>query len=317
MHTPSSSSTASTRAPVWIALAFGYIYVVWGATYLAIHCALESMPPFLLAGSRFLLAGTMLLAALRLLHRERFHWGDAREWKDAAIVGTLLLVGGNGVVAWSQLFVPSSITALLFGSMPLWIILFDWLRPGGTMPTLRVCAGLLVGLVGVAVLMKPGAFEHTSPLLLWGEIALLLAACSWAAGGIYSRYVHAKGSPLLPMARQMIVGGVLLLAISYVHGDWRHFSFAQVRPVAWLGFGYLVVFGSLTGFTIYVWLMRVSTPAHVATISYANLLVAVALGWGVLHEPLTARLIVGGVIMVGSVVLVLKKPKEPAELIDE
>jgi drug/metabolite transporter (DMT)-like permease len=311
------SISVSAGSPFWRTVAFAYIYVAWGATYLAVHSAVETIPPFIMAGSRFLIAGLMLLALLRLLHRPTFHWGDAREWKDAVIVGTLLLVGGNGVVAWAQLVVPTSITALLFGSMPLWIILFDWLRPGGIAPSRRTCLGLALGMVGVVVLMHPSASGHTTSLMLTGEIALLLAACSWAAGGIYSRYVHAQGSPLLPMARQMIVGGTLLLAFSLLHGDWTHFSIRRVSAESWLGFGYLVIFGSLTGFTIYVWLMRVSTPARVATISYINLLVAVLLGWLILHEPMTPQLIAGGLITVTSVMLVLKKPREAAELIDE
>jgi len=317
--TTSPSSIALPKAPsvFWVTVAFVYIYVAWGATYLAVHEALESLPPFLFAGARFLIAGVVLLALLRLFRSADFHWGDAREWRDAGIVGILLLVTGNGVVAWSQQVVPSGLAALLFGSMPLWIILFDWIRPRGMAPSPRTFVGLAIGLVGVGVLVNPGAPGSALPGMFLGEIALLLAACSWAAGGIYSRYVHARGSVLLPMARQLIVGGGMLLLLATLHGDWNHFSPEKISIHAWLGFLYLVIFGSLTGFTIYVWLMRVSTPARVATISYVNILVAFLLGWWILREPMTWRLVIGAVITLSSVVLVLKKPKSVAEMIDE
>ncbi len=314
---PSSNRLLKGPSALWVTIAFAYVYVAWGATYLALHYALESMPPFILSGTRFFFSGTVLLALLRVVRSRDFHFGDVREWRDAAVVGTLLLVGGNGVVAWAQQYVPSGVTALLFGSMPLWIIVFDWIRPGGVAPSRRTCLGLGLGMVGVAVLVNPGALGVKSSLVLWGEIALLLAACSWAAGGIYSRHVHARGSAILPMARQMIAGGSVLLLLSTVRGDWNHFSFARMSMDSWLGWGYLVVFGSLLGFTIYVWLMRVSTPARVATISYMNLLVAFGLGWWVLREPMTLRLVIGAVITVASVVLVLKKPKSVDEIIDE
>jgi drug/metabolite transporter (DMT)-like permease len=315
MTPPRSRSTLHAISPFGLAVAFAYIYLAWGATYLAIHFALESLPPLLLAGSRFFIAGTILLTLLRLKRPGDFYWGNAREWRDAALVGFLLLVGGNGVVAWAQLVVPSSLTALLFGSMPFWIILFDWLRPGGTAPTGRTWAGLVLGAAGVCVLVHPASGgPGGSPYLLAGEIALLLAACSWAAGAVYSRHVQARGSLLLPMARQMIAGGTILLTASLIHHDWTGFRPGRVLLSAWLGFGYLVLFGSVLGFTIYVWLMRVSTPARVATISYANLLVAVVLGCGVLGEPFTARLFWGALITISAVVLVLQKPARPPDV---
>lgn len=219
----------------------------------------------------------------------------------------MLLVGGNGVVAWAQQYVPTSITALIFGSMPLCIILFDWIRPKGTVPSVRTWFGLALGFVGLCILIQPSAENPDTRMEIWGKLALVFAACSWSAGAIYSRHVHAKGSPLLPMARQMIAGGLVLLALSFAHQDWNHFNVVTVTLTAWLGFGYLVVFGSLLGFTAYVWLMRVSTPAHVSTISYVNLVVAVLLGWTLGGEPMTLHLWIGAGIIVGSVVLVLTK----------
>ena len=292
-----SSSTLHAPSSFWVTVAFVYMYVAWGVTYLAIHSAVQTIPPMIMAGSRILLAGTVMLAALRFSRAAEFHWGTAREWKDAAIVAMLLLVGGNGVQACCQRYVPTSVTSLLFGTIPLWIILFDWVRPNGTAPTRRTFWGLGLGFIGVGVLVNPhGSGAATSGSVFRYEILLLLAACSFAAGSVYSRYVQAGGSPLLPMARQMIVGGVVMLVFSLLHRDWNGFTLGSVSIESWLGFGYLVTFGSLLGFTLFVWLMRVSTPARVATISYVNLLVAVVLGWWLLHEPLTGRLVLGAAI---------------------
>jgi drug/metabolite transporter (DMT)-like permease len=301
---PTSTQTlVSTR----ITLAFIYVYIAWGATYMALHYALESLPPFLIVGGRFITAGVILLALLRFFQHGHFHWGSLREWRDALVVGTLLLVGGNGGVAWAQQYVTTSVAALIFGSMPLCIILFDWIRPQGTAPSVRTGIGLACGFVGLCILIKPSASSPDSPMELWGKLVLIFAACSWSAGAIYSRHVHAKGSPLLPMARQMISGGGVLLIISFFHDHWDRLSLAKVSLSSWLGFLYLVVFGSLFGFTAYVWLMRVSTPERVSTVSYVNLVVAVLLGLTLGGEPVTPRVVIGAGIIVGSVILVLKK----------
>jgi drug/metabolite transporter (DMT)-like permease len=307
MTTRSSTTRIPAHLATWVTVAFLYVYIAWGGTYMAVHYSLESLPPFLLAGCRFFVAGTVLLVLLRIFQEKTFHFGDLREWKDGLVIGTILLVGGNGCVAWAQQYVTTSVAALIFGSMPLCIIFFDWIRPQGTVPALRTCLGLALGFIGLCVLLQPSGDHARSSYETWGKLALVFAACSWSAGAIYSRHVHAKGSPLLPMARQMIGGGLVLLAISYPHGDWSHFSFVNVTAASWLGFGYLVIFGSLIGFTAYVWLMRVSTPERVSTISYVNLVVAVLLGWTLGREPMTLHIAIGAGIIVGSVVLVLKK----------
>jgi drug/metabolite transporter (DMT)-like permease len=318
--TPRSTKPPAARAPahltLWVTLAFLYVYIAWGGTYLAIHYALQSLPPFFIAGTRFVLAGAVLLGLLAVFQPRKFHLGDLREWRDASAVGALFLVGGNGLLAWAQQYVNTSNAALIFGTMPLCMILFDWIRPQGVAPSLRTGIGLALGFVGLCILIRPSGSSPDTQMEIVGKLALLFAACSWSAGAIYSRHVHAKGSPLLPMARQMIAGGALLLVISFFHGDFGTFSFAKVTMISWWGYIYLVVFGSLFGFTAYVWLMRVSTPAHVSTVSYANLVVAVLLGWTVGGEPMTTRMIVGAVIIVGSVVLVLKKKMADPALLE-
>jgi drug/metabolite transporter (DMT)-like permease len=300
------SSIPTRRLATWVTLAFAYIYLAWGVTYMAIHLALQSVPPFLLAGTRFFLAGWILLALVALFHRREFHWGTAGEWRDASVVGTILLLGGNGSVAWAQQYVNTSTAALVFGTIPLFIILCDWLRPGGVRPSLRTGLGLVMGFGGLCILIKPAPELHPSGMEIWGKGVLLLGAVAWAVGAIYSRSRHAQGSPLLPMARQMISGGAALLMASVLNGDWHHFSPARVTFASACGYVYLMIFGSLVGFTAYAWLMRVSTPERVSTIPYVNTVVAVSLGWAV-GEPMSLHIIIGAVIIVASVVIVLRK----------
>ena len=301
------NSGKQVQPSIWVLVAFIYVYIAWGATYMALHFALESFPPFLVAGFRHFIAGSMLLGLLAIFQRRSFHLGDWGEWRDALVVGTLLLLGGNGLVAWAQQYVTTSIAALIFGSMPLCIIFFDWIRPNGTRPTLRTCIGLALGFIGLCVLIKPSAASPDTHMETCGKLALVVAACSWSAGAIYSRHVHARGSPLLPMARQMISGGSGLIFVGSVRGEPARVHLETVTLGAWMGFFYLVVFGSLIGFTAYVWLMRVSTPERVSTISYVNIVIAVLLGWTVGGEPMTTHILIGAGIIIGSVVLVLKK----------
>jgi len=309
------NSKLPSRLATWITLAFIYIYLAWGATYLAMYYALASIPPFIIGGGRFLLAGAILFAFVAAFQRREFQFGTVREWRDSIVVGAMLLVGGNGSVIWSQQYVTTSETALIFGCMPLTIILCDWLRPGGVRPSLRTAIALAFGFVGLCILIKPSGAVPDTTMETWGKFVLLFAACSWSVGAIYSRHVHAQGSPLLPMARQMIAGGVMLFGVALVNGDYARFSFGQITALSWFGFLYLLVPGSLIGFTAYVWLLRVSTPERVSTISYVNLVVAVLLGWTIGHEPMTTRMVLGAGIIIGSVVLVLKKREVQREVV--
>jgi drug/metabolite transporter (DMT)-like permease len=307
---PGSKSQA-----VLITIAFLYIYIAWGCTYMAIHVALASIPPFPIVAVRFLIAGSVLLLLLRVLRAQEFFWGSPTEWRDAGLVALLLLGGGNGGLVWAQQYVTTSVSALIFGLVPLCIILFDWLRPGGNPPGARVAVGLLFGFLGLFILIKPAAGTAGTNMELWGKLVIFGAACSWALGAICSRYMRAaRGSPLLPMARQMILGGALFLIVATLHQDWRRFSWERITPASWLGFGYLVLFGSLLGYTTYVWLMRVTTPARAATIGYVNIVVAVLVGWTWGGEPMTLRILLGALVILGSVLLVLSK-KTPVAVV--
>ena len=301
----SSSSSFSTRSSCAVPLGFAFMYLAWGGTYLGVKFAIVDLPVFLLSGARFFLAGVLLLAGVVIFDRAEFRRGTLREWRDAAGIGLLLLVFGIGTGNWTQQYVSSSFAAMVFSGLPLWIVVIDWLRPGGRAPTRTVAAGLLLGFAGIAVILAPGTGSGSNPVHVGIGLLLVLASVSWAAGAVFSRHVRARGSALLATARQMIVAGAVLLLAGAIHGDVARLDLVTVRTSAWLGFGYLVVIGSLGGYPVYLWLMRTCPPAKAATIPYINLLVAVFLGWTLGHESITPRLLAGAALVLTSVALVL------------
>jgi len=282
--------------------AFAAVYVIWGSTYLGIRFAVESIPPFLMAGTRNLAAGLLLYA----FARARGGPAPSRvEWRNAVITGGLLLTLGNGGVTWAEQVIPSSVTALVVALTPLWMVLFDWLRPEGVRPRPFVIAGLAVGFLGVALLAR-GSGNHPGPAYNWGIAALLMASMSWAFGSIFNRQAHKLASPLLGVAMQMIAGGTLLLGVAAVRSEAAQFSFGRVTLLsagAWL---YLTALGSLVGYTCYVWLLHASTPARVATYAYVNPLIAVLLGCTIGHETFSHELFVAGVLIIAAVVLIVR-----------
>lgn len=291
-----------THPPAWLVVgAFAAVYSIWGSTYLGIRLAIDSMPPFLMAGARFLLAGCILYPVMRLGGAAR---PRAAHWRSAMIIGALLLLVGNGGVTWAQQTVPSGIAALMIAATPLWINLIEWLRPQGKRPALAVFAGLALGFVGVGLIVLSKDHTGQSVVSPAGAFALLLAPVCWACGSIYSRHAAQSGSALLNIAMQMICGGALMLAVGALAGEGRGFDFHQItRQSAW-AFVYLTLIGSLVGFTAYVWLLQVSTPARVSTYAYVNPLIAVFLGWAVLDEPLSHGVLFAGASIVSAVVLI-------------
>jgi len=290
-----------------ILAAFAAIYVLWGSTYLFIRFGVETIPPFLMAGTRHLMAGSLLLAWVWLRTGER---PRASQWLPAAIVGTLLLVGGNGGVTWAEQRVPSGLAALLVATMPLWLVLLDWLRPGGVRPRLGAALGLLLGFSGVALLVSPSRLNGAHVDLL-GAAILVLAALSWASGSLYSRHGKLGTSPLLAAAMQSLCGGALLAILGAVSGEWARLDLAQVSLRSALSLAYLVVFGSLLGFTAYIWLLRVTTPSRVSTYAYVNPVVAVLLGWAFAGEAVTGRMIGATALIVVAVALVITQQHKP------
>ena len=301
----SHSTTAPSR--VAVTSAFAILYVVWGSTYLAILFAIETLPPFLMASLRFFIAGTLLYSWSRAV------LGAAAprlaQWRAAAIVGVLLLVGGNGLVVWSEQRIASGVAALLVGTVPCFMVLLDWLRPGGVRPTGRVVAGLVLGLLGLLWLVGPDSVMGGGRADLVGAAALVLASFSWAFGSIYSRHASMPSSPFLSTAMQMLAGGVGLLLLAVARGEPWQFTAAAVSLRSVLSFAYLVVFGSIVAFSAYVWLLRVSTPARVSTYAYVNPVVAVLLGAAFAGEALTARMLVAAAVIVSGVALITLAPR--------
>ena len=293
------------RLRIWIALLA--IYLIWGSTYLAIRYAVESIPPFLMAGTRFLTAGIVLYTWRRLA-------GDpaptARQWRSTAIIGLLLLLGGNGLVSWAEQTVPSGIAALLIGTIPLWMVLTESIRRGGVKPGLSAVLGLIIGFGGILVLIWPllmrstysaGTSEHLNPL---GVVALLFAAFSWAVGSVYSKSAELPPSSLMTTAAEMLTGSLGLYFIGTLLGEWNMLDFATITARSWLGLAYLTVLGSLVGFVAYAWLLRHAPISLVATYAYVNPLVAILLGSLLAQESFSARILVAALIIIGSVVLI-------------
>ncbi|HEX7942546.1 MAG TPA: EamA family transporter [Gemmatimonadaceae bacterium] len=300
--TPTAAGASPAPSRARMVAAFATVYIVWGSPYLAIKYAIATIPPFLMAGSRFLLAGALLYAfALR-------GGGPAptrRQWLNASVIGILLLGLGNGGVVWAELLVPSGLAALLVAAMPVWMVLFEALRPEGRRPTALVVAGIMLGLFGQAVLVGPSSHGAGSQSVsLVGVAALLIATMSWAAGSIRARLVDLPASRVRTTAMEMLAGGAALLVVGAAVGEVP--QFLSVRPstasiAAWL---YLVVFGSLLAFTAFVWLNATVAPARAATYAYVNPIVAVGLGWLLLGEPVTSRTVVAAVIILGAVLVI-------------
>ena len=249
-------TNSSRFAPSWlVVIAFAAVYLIWGSTYLAIRYAVESIPPFLLAGTRNLVAGLLLFAFARVRGAGS---PTRRQWRDAAIAGGLMLMIGNGGVTWAEQTISSSIAALLVGLTPVWMVLFDWLRPQGVRPTPLVLLGLAVGFTGVALLVG-GHPNGAGSTYGWGVVAVLSASVGWSLGSVFNRSADKPAGPFLAVAIQMIAGGVMLLGLSVTAGEWGHFSFAQVTMLSFGAWLYLMVAGSIIAYTAYVWLLHATT----------------------------------------------------------
>lgn len=299
------------RAPaaaVWAALVA--VWIVWGSTYLAIRVAVETMPPFLMAGTRFLIAGSALYA---LSVRRGDRLGDrpgGAQWRAAFIVGAALLLGGNGLVSWAEQRVASGIASLLVATVPLWMALLDRVVFGRRLSLVAVL-GLAIGFAGLAVLVQPSGSGRIDPL---GAVALVAASLSWAAGSLYARRAPLPSRPLVGTGMQMLAGGLLLVLVGAATGELGRVHLFGISVASMLGLGYLVVFGSWVGFSAYVWLLRVTRTSLVSTYAYVNPVVAVFLGWLFLAEPITARtLLAGGVIVVAVALIVTARPARRTE----
>lgn len=284
-----------------VVLAFIAVYVIWGSTYLAIRFAIESLPIFLMPAARFLSAGAGMYAWCRFRGAPKPTWV---QWREAFIIGGALLYVANGAVVWAEQYVPSGLAALLVATVPLYMVLMDWWRPGGVRPRSIIFVGLFLGLAGIGILTGPESFAGGRRVHLWGAAALMVASFVWSAGSVYSRSVTKANSPYLWAGMQMIAGGTLHLLTGTILGEWGDLEWSTIDSNSMVALLYLIVFGSIIGFTAYSWLLRVTTPARVATYAYVNPVVAVILGWLIADEELSARTILAAAVIVAAVAFI-------------
>jgi drug/metabolite transporter (DMT)-like permease len=289
--------------------AFAAIYLVWGSTYLAIRVVVETLPPFLAGAFRFLVAGVLLAGFLT--------WRGAplptrAQWAHAAVTGVLLLLGGNGLVMWAERTIPSGLTALLIALTPIWFALLDWLRPGGGRPLLKTVFGIAVGFGGVVLLVTARGTGIHLPAHWPGVLALIGAGICWASGSLYSKYKPNDASPWMNSAAQMICGGTGLFLAGAVFGEPFTTDWSRISARSIIALGYLITFGSLIGFSAYVYVLKVSTPSRVSTYAYINPTIAVFLGWALLHEAVTAQMLWGTLVILVGVIIITVSPSQVA-----
>lgn len=295
---------------LWVALAI--VYTVWGSTYLAIRVAIETLPPMLMASVRFLIAGGILHAiSIRRGERERDRPG-LRQWRAAAIVGTLLFLGGNGGVVWAEQRVPSGIAALIVASVPLWMALIAFIALKERLPRIAV-AGLVVGFAGTALLIRPAGAERIDPL---GAAVLVGASASWAIGTLYAARAPLPSRGSVSAAMQLLCGGVVLGIVGVAGGELGDVHPDRFSASSLLALAYLIVFGALIAFSAYAWLVQNASPAIVSTYAYVNPVIAVLLGWAILDETVGPTTVIAGAIIVVAVAMIVsskvKHEGEPA-----
>ncbi len=295
-----TTAQRSTPTSLGIIAAFAVVYVVWGSTYLAIRYAIETMPPFLMAAVRFTVAGALLYAIMR--------WRGAGrptfvQWRNAAIIGCLMLATANGLVCWSEQVVPSGIAALLVATVPLWLVALDWGLFRGPRPTLSIVAGLVIGLMGVYLLIG-GSSLSGEPIDPWGAAGMLVACLAWALGSLLARRLELPRSTFQTTAMEMLGGGAVLIVIGSASGEWAEVDIAGVSWQSLVALVYLILFGSILALSSYVWLLTATTPARVGTYAYVNPVVAMTLGFLFKDEPLSARVVVAAAIILAAIVLI-------------
>src|SRR5256884_8064418 len=289
---------------IWIIVAFAALYLIWGSTYLGIRFAIETIPPFLMAGTRFLVAGVIMYAIAWSQGIGKSTW---RNWRTSLIIGACLLLGGNGGVTMSEKYIDSGLAALIVAIVPIYIVVLGWVTGMAPRPTPVMWMGLAGGFVGVGILFGPGLHLHSSggrnPAI--GISILLVPSFIWSAGSLYSRAAKHAASPFLTAAQQMICGGILLLLAGVVTGELPRFHPGSVSMLSLGSFVYLVIIGAVVGYTAYIWLLRHCDPAKVATYAYVNPIVAVLLGTLFAGETVTVRTLIAAALIIGSVALII------------
>lgn len=300
--------SSTTSHQVRVALAFAAIYLIWGSTFLAIRFAIETIPPFLMGGLRFVAAGLVLYAWSRIRGQER---PGKTALKPAIIIGALMVMLGNGLVIWAEQYVPSGLAAVMVATGPMWLVLIDWWTSGRHQLPGSTILGLVIGFSGVVALTFQGS-SHTAAgnetMLAISAVLIVVASFSWAGGSIYARRVGSKVPLTMMLGLQMMAGGLMLIVLGTVLGEWGRLSLTTVSVLSAASLLYLIVMGTLVAYSAYQWLMTVSEPAKVATHGYVNPIVAVFLGWAIVSEPLTGGMLVAiATILAGVGLINLRK----------
>jgi drug/metabolite transporter (DMT)-like permease len=292
-------STAPGKTDVNVIAAFAAIYLLWGGTYLAIALGLQSLPPLLLMGSRAVIAGLTLLALAFVTHSA---WPTRTDWLHATVGGILLFAGCHGALGYAQRVIPSGLAAVMLATIPFWMVLLGMVTPVRDKPARTQLVALVPGFAGVALIAWPGETEHVSAGML---LVLLGAALAWATGSIYAQNYSADVPPLSLAGMQMLSGGTALMLLSTGSGELTAFLPHDVSVTAVLSFAYLAFAGGAVAFTAYVWLLERMSAPMVATYTFVNPVIAVMLGWAVLGERITAKILFGAVLVIGSLIVLV------------
>jgi drug/metabolite transporter (DMT)-like permease len=283
-------------------LAFAAIYIIWGSTYLGIRYAIQTIPPLLMSGVRYFIAG---LAVYLISMAGGAPRPAGRHWKNTAIIGALLLLMGNGGVAMAEKLIPTGIAALIVCSVPIWFALFGWLFFKKGKPVPRTIAGIALGFIGIMVLVGPGnLMPGGTPINLNGVIIITIGTIGWSMGSLFASRAELPSNHLTTTGMQMLCGGLLLMLAGLVKGEYSQFQWAEVSRESIIAIVYLIIFGSMVAFSAYSWLVRVSSPSLVSTYAYVNPVIAVFLGWLFLNEAIDRYTIIGSVIIVGALILI-------------
>lgn len=299
------------RSVVLLILAFAAVYVLWGSTYLAIKYVIETLPPFISTGTRFLLAGSTLFLLGRL--SKDYVKPTLAQWRASFVVGILLFLGGTGGVVLAEHHITSGLAALLVATEPFWVVLLSWVWLKGQRPDWKVALGLLIGFAGVYLLIGGAGVTGNGSRQPLGMVIVIASALCWATGSIYGVRSPSSKSALLASGMQMLSGGSALILVGSLMGEWSGFDVTAVSLNSWLALAYLLVFGSLIAFTAYSWLLKNARPAMVATYAYVNPVIAVILGWAIAGESFTGRMLLGAGVIIGSVVLLTSQGSEAVE----
>lgn len=319
MQSEETNMALARRNFIIMIAAFAAVYVIWGSTYLAIKYAIETIPSFLMAGVRFLVAGGILFTFARVTGN--YEKPKIIHWRTSFIMGTLLLGIGNGGVVIAEHYISSSLAALLVATMPFWMVLLGWTFMGSGRPNYKVVLGLLIGFAGVALLITGRSGENadtTGNGWLFGVACIMFATLGWSIGSLYGAKAPTAKSFVQAAGMQMLAGGLVLVIMGLATGEWAALNVAAISTNSWLALIYLIFFGAIIAYTAYSWLLKNVSPAAISTYAYVNPAIAVVLGWAIAGESLTGQMLVGAVVIVASVALItLQKGVKKAVVEDE